>query len=279
MDSRTPVLDPLIQELRDTLKEFQDVTLKESNNIFERFVYHLNEEPLAGFLVSTLPDVDVYFEKWWHETQNQMSSAIKWPHVRNKRIALQIKFCRSIEEKKLNYLKILVHSFTNKKIEVHKTFAKQLLDPLVRDIEKLSHSRELPALLNNAMGALPKSGDIILDKLLIDACEKHKDPTTRARAEAVEKLWDAWERIKTLQPPSNKQQSAKEMLDQAAPDSHFRKCLEEEARALTKIGNDFHIRHFEKNKFPISNPKQHDYLFHRLYALIHFILSTQESII
>jgi hypothetical protein len=248
----------------------------ESESIFQRFIYQLNEEPLAGFLSSTLPDVN--FDEWWgehvKEARQSMLHAINWPHEKNKRIALQIELCRSIESKKLMYFDFLIRFFSNKQIQTNKSFAIQLLEPLVRNIDKLSHSRALPASLNQAMGMLPKSGDETLDMLLSNACEEFKDPAPKARAEAVKKLWDAWERLKTLQIPSTgkKKESLKQLLDQAAPEEYFRNCLETEARALTKIGNDMHIRHFEKDKTPFSGPEEYDYLFHRMYALIHFLL-------
>jgi hypothetical protein len=55
-------------------------------------------------------------------------------------------------------------------------------------------------------------------------------------------------------------------------ESNFRLMLETEARALTEIGNSFHIRHFETDKVTIETPAQNDYLFHRLFALMQLLL-------
>ena len=91
------------------------------------------------------------------------------------------------------------------------------------------------------------------------------------RREALEKLWDAWERMKTLE-PGNKGESTKALLDKAATEPGFRDLLETEARKLTEIGNGFHIRHSETTQTEIQSDNQVDYLFHRLFALIWLVL-------
>ena len=48
--------------------------------------------------------------------------------------------------------------------------------------------------------------------------------------------------------------------------------LEAEARELTRIGNDFQIRHSEINKIVINNDPDVDYLFHRLFSLIFLLM-------
>ena len=66
--------------------------------------------------------------------------------------------------------------------------------------------------------------------------------------------------------------SVAQLLDKCSPEPAFRKVLEVEARALTEIGNDFHIRHFETDKTELVYPEHNDYLFHRLFALVHLLL-------
>ena len=122
------------------------------------------------------------------------------------------------------------------------------------------------------MGTLPPSGDHTLDTLLRDAFSKFKDYAPKSRAEATEKLWDAWERLKSIDVQGNKRMSVAKLLDHAAPEPAFRALLESEARALTDVGNAFHIRHFETDKVSISQPEHFDYLFHRLFALMHLLL-------
>ena len=52
----------------------------------------------------------------------------------------------------------------------------------------------------------------------------------------------------------------------------FRETLEAEATELTRIGNTFRIRHSETSQTPLENDTHVDYLFHRLFGLIHLLL-------
>ena len=56
-----------------------------------------------------------------------------------------------------------------------------------------------------------------------------------------------------------------------APEYAFQ-LLNTEAQALTKIGNDYQIRHSEKRTQAVDDPYQIDYFFERLYALIRLLL-------
>lgn len=112
------------------------------------------------------------------------------------------------------------------------------------------------------------TGDSTLDGLLEAARTRFLSPDPATRREALEKLWDAWERLKTLESGTDKKASAKALLDKAATEPKFREVLEQEANSLTKIGNGFRIRHSETTQVEIQSENQIDYLFHRLLALI-----------
>ena len=102
-------------------------------------------------------------------------------------------------------------------------------------------------------------------------------PKSEDRQDASEKLWDAFERLKTLESGSDKRTRAEKLLDRAAaPETKFRKVLGEEAAALTKIGNGFRIRHSEITQEGLTSLEQVDYLFFRLFALIRFILKATD---
>ena len=94
------------------------------------------------------------------------------------------------------------------------------------------------------------------------------------RRESLEKLWDAWERLKTLEPGRDKRESAGRLLDKAAGEPTLRAKIEEEAIALTNIGNTFMIRHTETDKIPITDSAHIDYLFHRMFSMIRLLLKT-----
>ncbi|MCA9422692.1 MAG: hypothetical protein KC587_18505 [Nitrospira sp.] len=154
---------------------------------------------------------------------------------------------------------------------VNKTLMRNKLAYLLK--EDGTVSRLAPPVLHEALSSqMFNSGDDKLDQLLDLARTKFLDPDSVVRREALEKLWDAWERVKTLEPPANKRESTKALLDKAATEPQFRKLIENEARSLTDIGNNFHIRHSEIQQVEIQSEDQIDYLFHRLFALIWLIL-------
>jgi hypothetical protein len=129
-----------------------------------------------------------------------------------------------------------------------------------------------PPVLQEALKAASfHTGDADLDRLLVTAATKFGDKDAAVRLESLEKLWDAWERLKSLL-PGDKSQSVKELLDQAIAEPNLRAQIEEEARALTAIGKIFMIRHTETNRTKIDRAEHVDYLFHRMFALVFMIL-------
>ncbi len=121
------------------------------------------------------------------------------------------------------------------------------------------------------------TGDPELDRILESARRKFFDPSEEIRREALLELWDAWERLKTTGEGSNKKDQITSLLDGAAGSASpkFRDSLETEALELTSIGNNHQIRHTEVTQEKIENREHVDYLFHRLFSLIHLIINTQ----
>jgi hypothetical protein len=134
--------------------------------------------------------------------------------------------------------------------------------------------RILPAALRVALlQARFASGDPETDRLLEVARLRILAPKQEDRSDGLEKLWDAFERIKTLEPGTNKKVMADAILDRAArPGSQLRASLATEADALTKIGNTHRIRHSEIWQEPLETSFQVDYLFTRLFAFIYLQL-------
>jgi len=132
-----------------------------------------------------------------------------------------------------------------------------------------------PAVLREELLRLTFStGDSDLDRMLEAARKTFLGPDLIGRGEALEQLWEAWERIKALEIPGkgNKPASAAQLLDKASSEPNFRKLLEEEARKLTEIGNTFRIRQTEAYNTPIERSEHVDFLFHRLFAMIRLVL-------
>ncbi len=133
--------------------------------------------------------------------------------------------------------------------------------------------RLAPAVIDDELvQALFHTGDSALDSLLETARHKFLNRSTDVRREALEKLWDAWERLKTLEPGKDKKASTTALLDKVSSEPMFRAYLEHEATRLTEIGNTFMIRHTEVNKVPIVESSQIDYLFSRMFALTRLLL-------
>lgn len=123
-----------------------------------------------------------------------------------------------------------------------------------------------------------RTGDHDLDELLEVACAKFRSPDPCTRLDGLEKLWDGFERLKTLH-STDKKASMEEVLKAAVPEPTFRERVDAEARALTEIGNTFRIRHHEQGKIRIDQDEHVDYLFHRLLALIWMILKGRQAVV
>jgi hypothetical protein len=133
--------------------------------------------------------------------------------------------------------------------------------------------RILPPVLGDELKrTVFSSGDRLLDNMLEECRVKFSDRNPLMRREALERLWDAWERLKSLADPSDKRQSVKMILDGAATEPSLRARLETEAQELTSIGNSHLIRHSEVSQVPVIDVDQVDYLFHRLFAMIQLML-------
>ena len=106
-------------------------------------------------------------------------------------------------------------------------------------------------------------------ELLKDAVALYKTPNSAARQDSVEKIWDAFERMKTYYTTLKKNKSIEKIVnDMADGNSHFIDLFDKEFRELTYIGNNYRIRHHETNKFNITDERYYDYFFNRCLSLI-----------
>lgn len=138
-----------------------------------------------------------------------------------------------------------------------------------------------PAILRESLSsACFNTGESTLDGMLEESRAKFLNPSPSIRKEALERLWDCWERLKSLEIPekNKKKESIKALIDQASSDPEFITMLDTEANTLTKIGNTFGIRHSEKYQRAITESAHIDYLFHRLYSLITLLLSKRRDV-
>lgn len=115
-------------------------------------------------------------------------------------------------------------------------------------------------------------GGRTLNNMLDECRAKFSDHNPHVRREALERLWDAWERLKSLADPGNKKRSITINLDATATEPLLRARLEAEAQELNSIGNSHLIRHSEVSQVPVIDVDHINYLFHRLFAMIQLML-------
>lgn len=116
----------------------------------------------------------------------------------------------------------------------------------------------------NTLSEISENG---LKELLSEANKYYQKDNKKI---AVEKLWDAFERLKTYYSPAlNKAASADKIVDDmSASEPHYQALYKAEFKALTDIGNNFRIRHHETTKIDITDNRQYDYFYKRCLALI-----------
>ena len=129
-----------------------------------------------------------------------------------------------------------------------------------------------PVLTTVLKNATFTTGDRTLDELLEDARQKFIAPNLKVRKEALEKLWDAFERLKTLETAKDKKASIAALLHKALPDADMRNRVDKEMAELTEVGNTYMIRHTEVGKKPITKSEQIDYFFQRTFGVVRLLL-------
>ncbi|MCL2620745.1 MAG: hypothetical protein FWD97_07430 [Defluviitaleaceae bacterium] len=112
-------------------------------------------------------------------------------------------------------------------------------------------------------------------ELLNDALYHYKQPHPSSRKTACEKIWGAFERIKTYYTDRNKKLSGEEVVKKISDNrQEFVELFDAEFKVLTEMGNKFDVRHKETNTIEIVNPLHHDYFFNRCLSLIMLVINT-----
>ena len=128
---------------------------------------------------------------------------------------------------------------------------------------------EYVTLTSDVEESIQSVGEEGVKELLSEAMSLFKQPNPINHKLAVEKLWDALERLKTYYTNLDKKDSvAKIVKDMGSGQEEFEKLFNDEFLALTKIGNDYRIRHHETDKIEIKDLRHYDYFFNRCLALI-----------
>ncbi|MGH2075564.1 hypothetical protein ACRCJS_07405 [Aerococcus urinaeequi] len=120
----------------------------------------------------------------------------------------------------------------------------------------------------------------LLDNLINQKLEESKlyirSKESTKKQIALEQIWDAFERLKTIY-GEDKKSSVEELISQISNDSKVTvELLDKEFRELTKIGNDFHIRHFENGREPLESDNFREYLYFRMLSLISYCINNPQ---
>lgn len=121
------------------------------------------------------------------------------------------------------------------------------------------------------------SNDNDLKSLIEAANSLYRKNTSDDSQLALEKIWDALERSKTYFGTDKKQSVARIKKCVSEDDEQIAQMIDDELNTLTRIGNQYQIRHFERGKYLISNKKVRDYLFNRCLGLINLILQSVDN--
>ena len=158
--------------------------------------------------------------------------------------------------------------FINFKEEINEIFTESgLLYELTdeRIIERIVENSPLTKEIENNFAAVPEIGT---RELLKDAVALYKTPNSTARQDSVEKIWDAFERLKTYYTADKKYSAEKIVNNMSGGNSEFYNLFNDEFKRLTDIGNKYRIRHHETDKIDITDIRYYDYLFNRCLSLI-----------
>lgn len=133
-------------------------------------------------------------------------------------------------------------------------------------VERIVENSPVTPTVESAIATVKEAGT---RELLQEAILLHRSPYPTDIRNAVEKLWDAYERLKTYYTTMNKAKSAEKIVNDIADgQASYITLFDTEFRALTKIGNDFRIRHHETDKVEITDVRYYDYFFNRCLSLI-----------
>lgn len=117
------------------------------------------------------------------------------------------------------------------------------------------------------IGNLTSIEEAGLKELLQEAKQYHDEGNIKI---SIEKLWDAFERLKTYYCPKldKKKSVDKVTSDMSNNQQVYKDLFDEEFRDLTTIGNRFRIRHHETTQTDIEDERHYEYFYNRCVSLI-----------
>ena len=115
-----------------------------------------------------------------------------------------------------------------------------------------------------------------MNQMYIFFLEKFKNPHFEERIVGLKKIWELFERIKT-EYDRDKKKSTEELINNISGSSNIPEdLLNEEFKKLTTIGNNFQIRHSEKDIIAIETKEMLEYFAYRMITLINLITKSMD---
>jgi hypothetical protein len=161
---------------------------------------------------------------------------------------------------------INIDSFFNK---ANKEFEKFIKDSIVADKPfDLSNVLDMNVNIELLFDNKANTKDEELNKLIEEAKERF---LSNDKTIGLEKLWDAFERFKTHFDNGKKKKQSLEKVLKIISEKFDEEFIENEFKNLTKIGNNYRIRHHETDKKELTS-KHINYFFFRMMSLIDLCL-------
>ncbi|MCL2234931.1 MAG: hypothetical protein FWB98_00630 [Defluviitaleaceae bacterium] len=141
-----------------------------------------------------------------------------------------------------------------------------------KNVERVVYNAILTPSVVNMVNDFQEEG---IRELLKDAFHHYKQPHPSSRKTACEKIWDAFEYIKTYHADRKRKSSETEVIKTIGDKrQEFIELFDKEFKTLWAIGNRFDIRHKGTDVTQITNPLHHEYFFNRCLSLILLVIST-----
>ena len=135
-----------------------------------------------------------------------------------------------------------------------------------KQVERIIQNSPITKEVENSINTIQENET---KKLLCEAIDLHRSHYPEAPRDAAEKIWDAFERLKTYYTSLDKKKSAEKIVnDMSNNEQPFADLFDAEFKALTDIGNKYRIRHHETDKIDVTDYKHYDYFFNRCLSLI-----------
>ncbi len=238
---------------------------------------------------SEIPSLNLIYPKLNTQTSPFHDKAIKYKVYDKYKLLDFIQFCyKNLQKAETvggyhDYFKHYHYKFKESE-EVKESFRQDINTIFARNgiIFELDFGGEIkrivPLGIEPLISKLYSTKDAELDALVKEAFERFLEPKFEDRRIALEKIWDAFERMKTYYIEKNKKESITQLIREVSlKHQYYEKLLTSEAKILSDIGNSFRIRHHETGKHEILDDNQIDYFFYRMVSFMALFLKNLES--